>query len=191
MIYGVIAILTALLYGFLKSEKLYQDNWYKYGILLGYIGISALTIVTFSDDINGMIYLMTATLLYISVITDVHDKTLPIEYYLSIIPVLLVKILVIPESFFGKDLMFNTITIIVLVVIGYIFRASLGFGDIFLFITMTMLLGYGVTIVLILMALVLTSVLGLIMIAMRKANRRTQLPFTPFILFGYIVYLLI
>ena len=191
MIYGVIIVLTAMVYGFLKSEKLYQEKWYKYGILLGYVAMCSLTLWTFSDDINTMIYIMATTLIFISVVTDIYDKTLPIEYYLSIIPVIIVKALVIPESFFGKDLLFNLITIVVLIAVGYVFRASLGFGDIFLFITLTLLIGYGVTIVLILMALVLTSVSGLFMIAIRKANRITQFPFTPFVMVGYIVYLLI
>lgn len=190
MIYGVIIVLTAMVYSFLKSENLYQEKWYKYGILIGYLAMCLLTIWTFSDDINTMIYIMATTLIFVSVVSDIYDKTLPIEYYLSIIPVIIVKAVIIPESFFSKELLLNLTTIVVLIAVGYVFRASLGFGDIFLLITLTLLIGYGVTIVLILMALVLTSVSGLFMIVMGKANRRSQLPFTPFVLVAYIVYLL-
>lgn len=191
MIYLIIVILAVLIYLFLKSENLFQEKWYKFAIIAVFLMLAGITTYSFSDDINSIIYLTATTLLFISVLTDIHDKTLPIEYYVSIIPMLIVKAVIIPESFFGKQLLFNLLTIVILVIIGFIFRASLGFGDILLFATLTMLIGYGVTVVLILMGLVFTSVLGLIMIAMRKANRRTQLPFTPFILAGFIIFLLI
>lgn len=191
MIYGVIVILTVLVFGFLQSENLFQDKYYKYTILAVYLLLAGIIVSSFSDDINTIVYLTTGTLLFISVMTDLQAKTIPIAYYLAIIPMLIIKAIIIPESFFNKGLLLNLLTILIFLIIGYIFSASLGFGDILLVMTVTMLLGYAVTMVLILIGLVLTSVIGLTLIVMHKANRSTKLPFTPFILVGFLIYLFI
>lgn len=178
-----------LLFLWFEERDLGIKNMGIYSIL--YIMGLTLVIINYPDHISMVTYLSIFLMLAISVVRDVKDRTVPIEYYIGLLSIIFVKAWLIPDEVFNKDMLINILTIVVLLVAGYLFRHSLGFGDILLFCIMTLILGYRLCIVLILLGMMLTSLTGLAMIAMRKVNRKSQLPFSPFILAGYMIYIMI
>ncbi len=66
-------------------------------------------------------------------------------------------------------------------------KKGMGFGDVKLAIFMGLFLGYPKIIVAFYVAFVVGAVVSLILITLKKATKKTQIPFGPFLIFGTLV----
>lgn len=66
-------------------------------------------------------------------------------------------------------------------------KRGMGFGDVKLAIFMGLFLGYSKIIVAFYVAFVVGAIVGLILIIFKKAKRKTQIPFGPFLILGTLV----
>lgn len=66
-------------------------------------------------------------------------------------------------------------------------KKGMGFGDVKLAIFMGLFLGYSKIIVAFYVAFVVGAIVGLILIIFKKAKRKTQIPFGPFLILGTLV----
>ena len=60
-------------------------------------------------------------------------------------------------------------------------------GDVKLAIFMGLFLGYPKTIVAFYVAFIVGAIFGLILMIFKKANKKSQVPFGPFMIFGFFV----
>lgn len=74
----------------------------------------------------------------------------------------------------------------ILLPITFAFRKSIGMGDTLTFIALTMTAGENILVVALIATLTM-SVVSIILLILKKANKTTRLPFVPCILVGYIV----
>lgn len=68
-------------------------------------------------------------------------------------------------------------------------KGQIGMGDAKIFAILAVYFGGKSAFMILMYSLVVSALVGLVMIAFRKANRKTEIPFVPFILIGVIVEL--
>ena len=80
---------------------------------------------------------------------------------------------------------------IVLLSLAKITREKIGYGDGWIFVVTGIYLGFLSNMYLLLLSLFLASWASICLLAFKKVNKKTELPFVPFILPGYLLLLVI
>ncbi len=70
--------------------------------------------------------------------------------------------------------------------VSFFSRQQIGYGDGFVMIVSGILLGFRNNMALLLGALIYSAMVGLALLIIRKADKKTELPFVPFILLSFI-----
>lgn len=65
-------------------------------------------------------------------------------------------------------------------------KGAVGFGDVVVIICMGMLIGWEYTSIICMTALMMTGFIGLVLLILGKADRKTALPFVPFLLIAFL-----
>lgn len=127
------------------------------------------------------------TLFLVSVSEDIRKKELPIDFYV----VFLLPVIVL------HAIQLNWLNPLISIVVYFVFyliarfsKEAIGYGDAIIIPVLCLLAGYQTAGLIILMALVLVGVLGLILLVIKKADRKTSVPFVPFLGISYLIYLL-
>ena len=81
-------------------------------------------------------------------------------------------------------------TSIIFIPAYYLSKKAIGGGDIKLFLVLSLYFKYSSIVPLILVSLFMCSLIGIIMMLMHKAQRKSILPFAPFIYFGSLMVIL-
>lgn len=71
--------------------------------------------------------------------------------------------------------------------LAYVSREQIGFGDGWVLLLMGLLLGAYMVLSILFMALLVLTIVSIILLATRKAKRKTSIPFIPFLFFGHII----
>ena len=82
-------------------------------------------------------------------------------------------------------LLFAIIPGIVLLLIAFLTKQQIGYGDAVVIMLMGLFVNVDVICSALIMALMIAGIFAVIMVAMKKADRKKQIAFTPFLLLGY------
>ena len=117
---------------------------------------------------------------------DIRKKEVPLELY----PVFLVPVIILHLA---QGDWINPLVAVVLFAIFYLLakysKQAIGYGDAVAIPLLCLLGGYQTAGVIVLMALVLVGTVGLVLLVSRKATRKTEVPFIPFLAAAYLIYL--
>lgn len=80
---------------------------------------------------------------------------------------------------------------LVLLLIYYIAKGGLGMGDVKLFGCVGIYLGFPDTVSAMLIASILSGLFSLVLICVKRVNRKLELPFAPFILIGVLAVIIL
>lgn len=75
----------------------------------------------------------------------------------------------------------------ILLVISLITREGIGFGDVKLFACVGLFLGVGGALAALVISIMISGVAALILLLTKKVNKKTSIPFAPFILVGTLI----
>lgn len=76
-----------------------------------------------------------------------------------------------------------------LLAVHYLSKGAIGMGDVKLLSAIGLLLGFWDTILIMLIASTLSGLASLLLIALRKVNRKSKIPFAPFIFISILISL--
>ena len=80
---------------------------------------------------------------------------------------------------------------IVLLLLAKMTREKIGYGDGWIFVVTGIYMGFRNNMYLLLLSLFLASLVSICLLVFKKVNKKTELPFVPFILPGYLLLLVI
>ena len=89
-----------------------------------------------------------------------------------------------------RELVIGLIPGALLLVLAFVTRESIGTGDGMMLCIVGLFCGWRQSLAIFGMALVLSALLSIILLVCRKAGRKTELPFLPSLLGGYLLYYL-
>ena len=89
--------------------------------------------------------------------------------------------------FGGPDILIRMIPGIFLILVALATAQAMGYGDGLVILLVGLLLDIRITIALVMAALALSAVASLIILITKKGDRRTRLPFMPFLLAAWVV----
>lgn len=188
----VIAVITVLLLllaagvdKWLYSEKKPHIAWRLIPVAI-YLGAALYLYLRFGFNAFWLRNLWMLTLFLTSVAEDMRKKEVPLEIY----PVFLLPVIILHLA--QRDWL-NPLVAVVLAGIFYLLakysKQAIGYGDAVAIPLLCLLSGFQTAGVIILMALVLVGTVGLVLLISRKANRKTEVPFIPFLAAAYLIYL--
>lgn len=88
-----------------------------------------------------------------------------------------------------KELLFGMAIGVVVLLVSYLSRESIGMGDGMMLIASGTFLGFWANLELFMIALLLSGVTALFLIVVRRKGRKDRLPFIPFLLVAYLFLL--
>lgn len=107
------------------------------------------------------------------------------------LPVVILSVLaLVYRIWFGTtvfELLFGLVPGGIMILLSYATRESIGIGDGLVLGALGLFCGIKKTVAVLGMALVLVAMLAVILLIMRKAGRKTELPFLPFLCAGYLL----
>ncbi len=188
----VIAVITVLLLllaagvdKWLYSEEKPHIAWRLIPVAI-YLGAALYLYLRFGFNAFWLRNLWMLTLFLTSVAEDMRKKEVPLEIY----PVFLLPVIILHLA--QRDWL-NPLVAVVLAGIFYLLakysKQAIGYGDAVAIPLLCLLGGFQTAGVIILMALVLVGTVGLVLLISRKANRKTEVPFIPFLAAAYLIYL--
>lgn len=128
-----------------------------------------------------------STLFLVSTAEDIRKKEIPLEFYVVFaLPILILCIV-------QKDWLNPLVALVVYGIFYLLVRytnGAIGHGDAVVIPLLCLLGGFQTAGVIVLLALMILGVIGMVLIITRKANRKTEVPFVPFLTLSYIVYLI-
>lgn len=133
-----------------------------------------------------LINLIVATLLSICSFYDLKQKEVPL------LPIVIVGIGGILYIIFGVEKISYIAGAglgILCLLFGKITEESLGYGDGYLLLAIGLLIGLKKNIALLIIALFLSAIFSMVLLILKKGNRKTTIPFVPFLLLSWCIIL--
>ncbi|MCR5102501.1 MAG: prepilin peptidase [Butyrivibrio sp.] len=125
-------------------------------------------------------------LIFIAMLFDIRKKKIPLYmiFFIGIISVAMT----IYNMIFGNERieevaagLFPGIT---LFIVSFLTKEGIGYGDCFIILFAGMILGIEKMIMILMTAFVLSSILSVFLFVLKKVNRKSTLPFVPFLFLG-------
>lgn len=129
-------------------------------------------------------YFAVITLLITASIIDVREHRIPDRLVLAGVIIGLIFTLLDPGREFLDSVLGGMAARLMLLLIYYITKGSIGLGDVKLFGCVGIYLGFESTVSAMLIAAVLSGSFSLVLICINRDNKKRELPFAPFILAG-------
>jgi len=187
----VIIILSLLTYGFLNKSSLID----KRKNIIAVIVVMALCsfLILWKTDRGPMqsIYVSMFYLLGLISVVDFFKKEIYLELFIAAVPLIILNIILFIDNWDLKKLIFTMGVILFFIIIGFLFRNSIGFGDILLFILLILAFEFQTAIFLILLSFMLSGMYGLILFSARKVTKGYEIPLTPFLLTAYMIFIIL
>jgi len=136
------------------------------------------------------VYIYVALLSVVLITSDLRHRTLPNAWTLSAYPILIV-LLMIPTAYagdwgqLGRAILGALVTVLTFYLLAVLSKDGMGMGDVKLAGALALVLAWQSWMSLLLAmagAFMLSAVFGLILLALRRASRRSELPFGPFLI---------
>lgn len=185
---GILLLTSIIAIGvdrWLYMEEKPKLLWRVIPILL-YLGAAIYLYLRFGFNAFWIRNLWILTLFLVSTAEDIRKKEVPLDFY----PVFLLPALILHLA--QMDWLNLVIAIAAYAVFYLVARysaESIGYGDVTAIALLCLLGGYQTAGLVVLMALIVAGVLGLVLLVIRRANRKTEVPFIPFLAIAYLIYL--
>lgn len=128
-------------------------------------------------------YVAAMTFLGICAVFDIWKKEIPILLIGVFAAISLISAVIIQE-WDWHIFLYSLIPGAAMLGLSSCTRESIGYGDGFVVLIMGIFLGFAKCISVVLLALFLSAIFNLVLLAFRKVNGKSQMPFTPFIAIG-------
>jgi leader peptidase (prepilin peptidase)/N-methyltransferase len=163
-----------------------------------YIAVVAITVFIFAetyhysqDNYQIIRFCLFFIILMICSIKDIKEKEIPNKV---IITGILLGLAVCTMSFDTEIVLDSVITCVItgfiLYLVSMVTKGGIGMGDMKLMAVCGLFLGFSQTTAVLLISLLLTGVIGIIYILLKKASLKSAIPFAPFITAGFVINLL-
>ena len=135
-------------------------------------------------------YLTIIILLAAAAIIDIRKKRIPDKLVLAGTVAGLAFVLIDPQREFLSSILGGATAGLVLLLIHYITKGGLGLGDVKLFGCSGIFLGLEGTVSAMLISAVLSGLFSMVLICLNPDNKKSEIPFAPFILAGVLAVII-
>ena len=135
-------------------------------------------------------YLTIVILLSAAAIIDIRKKRIPDKLVLAGTVAGLAFVLIDPQREFLSSILGGATAGLVLLLIHYITKGGLGLGDVKLFGCSGIFLGFESTVSAMLISAVLRGLFSMVLICLNPDNKKSEIPFAPFILAGVLAVII-
>ena len=135
-------------------------------------------------------YLTIVILLSAAAIIDIRKKRIPDKLVLAGTVAGLAFVLIDPQREFLSSILGGATAGLVLLLIHYITKGGLGLGDVKLFGCSGIFLGFESTVSAMLISAVLSGLFSIVLICLNPDNKKSEIPFAPFILAGVLAVII-
>ncbi|HOH89566.1 MAG: prepilin peptidase [Clostridia bacterium] len=135
-------------------------------------------------------YLTIVILLSAAAIIDIRKKRIPDKLVLAGTVAGLAFVLIDPQREFLSSILGGATAGLVLLLIHYITKGGLGLGDVKLFGCSGIFLGFESTVSAMLISAVLSGLFSMVLICLNPDNKKSEIPFAPFILAGVLAVII-
>ncbi len=135
-------------------------------------------------------YLTMVILLSAAAIIDIRKKRIPDKLVLAGTVAGLAFVLIDPQREFLSSILGGATAGLVLLLIHYITKGGLGLGDVKLFGCSGIFLGFESTVSAMLISAVLSGLFSMVLICLNPDNKKSEIPFAPFILAGVLAVII-
>ena len=136
---------------------------------------------------NGAEYIMLGCLLILSIM-DLRTRKI------SLLPVLLLGLFAMGYRFWENESLWEVLTGMlpggVLLLAAWVTKESIGYGDGIVLLVVGVFCGIKKTVAILGISLILAAVMAMLLLVLRRAGRKTELPFLPCLCSGYLLCLL-
>lgn len=130
-------------------------------------------------------------MLYLFCIYDIESQLLPMEDLLIFGGMSVLLLFLNANIGILRTVITCVVISCLLLLIGKFTADGIGKGDIIIIACCMLLLGYEQGVLLLIIALILSGITGIFLLVVKGLDRKTRMPFIPFLLIGYVVMLLI
>jgi Flp pilus assembly protein protease CpaA len=130
-------------------------------------------------------------LLIAAAVIDIRERRIPDSLILAGVATGIILSLLEKDKGLLKGLLGGAAVGALLLLIYYLSKGGLGLGDVKLFGCTGIYLGFERTMSVMLIAAVLSGLFGLALVCINRKNRKSELPFAPFILAGALVEIIL
>ena len=124
-------------------------------------------------------------------ITDWRDKMIPINILVLTIILGVILLFFNPNIILHEALIGFFLVGGIIALVSVISRKAIGIGDALVIGIIGLILGYKMALTVLVYSIVLCGIVGLLLITLRKVNRKTQLPMVPFMLIVFTIIIII
>ena len=136
---------------------------------------------------NGAEYIMLGCLLILSIV-DLRTRKI------SLLPVLLLGLFAMGYRFWENESLWEVLTGMlpggVLLLAAWVIKESIGYGDGIVLLVVGVFCGIKKTVAILGISLILAALMAMLLLVLRRAGRKTELPFLPCLCSGYLLCLL-
>lgn len=136
----------------------------------------------YGDYIWILVQLFAVYVLTMLTLHDIKDKTLPLEWLVMGGLFSLLFLVINPNAVFLENLISTLLLAFIMMLISKATRGGVGMGDILALALICLLLGYKNTVMILILSFVFSGCMGLCLYLLKRVNRKSTLPFIPFVL---------
>lgn len=114
--------------------------------------------------------------------------------YKKIHPALTISFVLLAQILYGftkatscADFILNLLPGFLVIIMAFIFKESMGLGDGLIILFIGSVCGLRHSVFILVIAFVMSAVVSLLLLALRKVNRKSKLPFVPFLLMASLI----
>jgi len=187
----VIAVLTSLSYFFLYKSSLIEKKKHIIAVITVMVFCSLVILWKTESGPMQSMYVSMFYLLGLIAVVDFFKKEIYLELFIAAVPLIILNLVLFIDECDSRKLIFTIGVMLFFVIIGLLFRDSIGFGDILLFILLILAFEFQTAVFLILISFMLSAIYGLILFSARKVSKGYEIPLTPFLLAAYMVFIIL
>lgn len=160
-------------------------------ICILYISVTLLLYNNYGYSNKYISILLTMWFLISVSITDWRDKMIPINILVLTIILGVILLFFNPNIILHEALIGFFLVGGIIALVSVISRKAIGIGDALVIGIIGLILGYKMALTVLVYSIVLCGIVGLLLITLRKVNRKTQLPMVPFMLVVFTIIIII
>ena len=122
--------------------------------------------------------------LLIGAVVDYRTKSLSVIYLYAMV-IMGIILGMAEQNGFSYEILLGFIPGIVIIILAFVSKEKIGYGDGILLLSIGMFLGYFNCMIIMLYSLLFSALISIIVFIKRR-NRREEIPFVPFLFLGYV-----
>ncbi len=126
-------------------------------------------------------------LLFLLTFHDLDEKLLPRRILSFAIAISIILICFEPQNRIAELILTGIVAAVLLSLTSYVSKGGIGMGDAIVFLFLGFMQGAEKTILILLVTIFITGVIGIVLFGIKKANRKMELPFVPFVLLAFVI----